>query len=193
MTLTEIKDKRTKLLRDAQTILLASPDAEKRASAQAMIADADTCEADIASLERIEKFEGEERSRTTPPRSHPTGGLPSTEDTAETRMAKQKEAFSNYIRFGKTTEENRGYLTAGSTANLPAELRDLTSGSTSLGYWVPQGFYPSLIEAEKSVGQLISILNVQHVSDGAPAKVGLVDDTANGLVVLGETVGSFGS
>lgn len=188
MTLQEIKDKRTKLLRDAQTVLLASPDAEKRASAQAMIADADICEADIASLERIAKHESEERARTTPPRAQPDGGLTSATETAETRTAKQREAFSNYIRFGRTTEENRAHLTAGNiaSANMTPELRDMTSGAASVGYWVPQGFYPSLIQAEKSVGQLISLINVERVTDGSPTKVGFVDDTANGLVVLGE-------
>jgi len=191
MTLQEIKDARTKLLRDAQGILLASPDAEKRASAQKMIVDADTYEADISNLERIAKFEGEERARTTPPRAQPNGGMPSTEDTTEQRNAKQKEAFSNFLRFGKTTEENRSYLTAANmtSANLSPELRDLTSGGgTSVGYWVPQGFYPNLIEAQKAYGQIISLINVQRVSDGAPAKIGLVDDTQNGLTVLGETV-----
>jgi HK97 family phage major capsid protein len=194
MTLEEIKTKRTKLLRDAQAVLLGEGvDGEKRAKAQLMITDADGCEADIASLERIAKFESEERARTTPPRPQPNGGMPSTEETAEQRTAKQKEAFSNYIRFGRVSEENRSHLTAGSLAgaNLPAELRDLTTGVGgvgSVGYWIPQGFYPSLVEAEKSVGQIISLINVQKVSDGSPTKVGLVDDTANSLTVLGETV-----
>ena len=169
MSILELRDKRNKLLHDAQAILLASPDAEKRSQAQRMLADADTLEADITALERIERIQGEERSRTAPPRSNPNGGV---ETASEQRTANERRAFSDYIRYGRVDNSNL------------QEHRDLTTGTA--GQLVPQSFYPVLTETQKSYGYILAVVNNVETNDGAPQKYAVVDDTANGLVVLGE-------
>jgi HK97 family phage major capsid protein len=182
MTIQELRAQRTKLLVDAQAILVAQPDSEKRSSAQRMIADADQLEIAISNQERINKIESEERSLTAPPREVPNGG-----QHVENRSAKEREALEQYIRFGRTAEENRSYLKS-ANSNLPKEMRDLNTGATSGGYVIPQAFYPSLIEAQKAWGELTTIVNSIRTEHGEPMKIALDDDTANGLTVLGEGV-----
>src|SRR5581483_3393901 len=110
MTIKELHEQRTKLLKDAQAILLANPDNEKRASANKMIADADVLEADIKSLQKIETVVEEERSRTTPNRPNPG------EDVVNNKIEVEKRAFSDFIRYGKATglqsQENRELTTS---------------------------------------------------------------------------------
>jgi HK97 family phage major capsid protein len=181
MTLNELRAQRTKLLVDAQAILVAQPDSEKRASAQRMIADADQLEIAISNQERIDKLNSEERSLTAPPRAVPNGG-----QQVENRSAKEKEALDQYIRFGRTTEENRSLLKSANTSNIPQELRALNSGATSGGYVIPQAYYPTLIEAQKAWGELTTIVNSIKTEHGEPMKIALDNDTANSLSVLGE-------
>ena len=176
MTIREMRDARNKLLTEAQQILLASPDAEKRAFAQKMLAEVDLLEADITSLEKIEKSQAEERAHNTPPRGNPDGGLkdPSKEE-AEAEKARSKKAFEQYIRTGQVDPELRSAL---------REHRDVTTSVA--GNLIPQAFLPILTEAMKDYGNILNVVNNVPADNGAPTKYAVVDDTANGLVVLGE-------
>ena len=161
-----LKDKRSKLLLDAQTILMASPDAEKRSSAMAMLADATILEQDIKALESIEAAQAETRSKATPPRT--ISSEVSNDSEKETRAA-----FESYIKTGVKSSK----LT---------ENRDLstTTGATM----VPQGFYPVLTEALKSYGYILNSITQYSTDNGAPLKYAVIDDTGNGLTVIAEGV-----
>ncbi len=173
MSILELRDKRNKLLHDAQAILLASPDAEKRSQAQAMLADADTIEADITALERIERIQSEERSRTALPRSNPNGGV---SDRNETRAQREQEAFRHYL-LGDMNEEHRSVI---------REYRDLTTGQ--VGQMIPQSFYPVLTEAKKSYGQILNEVKTVETDNGAPMKFATASDLANAFSIVGEGV-----
>jgi HK97 family phage major capsid protein len=161
MTIRELRDNRNKLLTDAQAILLASPDAEKRASANQMLADADLIEADIKSLEKIESVQTEERSRTAPARPIPGA----VENEAKSETETEKRAFQRYIQFGETR--------TGVTTSSGAQL-------------VPQAFYPVLTEAMKSYGSILNFVKQIDTDNGAPMKYATANDTGNLISVVGE-------
>ena len=173
MTILEMRDARNKLLKDAQAILLAGPDAEKRAQATKMLVDADTFESDAASLEKIEKLQGEERSRTTPPRGTPDGGISS--DNKLEAEARSKKAFDQFIRYGSVDAELRSSL---------QEHRDVTTATA--GTLIPQAYLPILTQAQKFYGNILNKITIVPADNGAPTKYGVIDDIANGMVVLGE-------
>jgi HK97 family phage major capsid protein len=164
VTINELKDSRNKLITDAQAILLASPDSEKRASAHKMIADADVIDTDIAALVKIE---GEERTRTAPNRSQVAV------ENAETKFEADKKALLRYSRTG----DNSGF----------GETRDLTT--STYGQFVPQSFYPVLTEAQKSFGQIVNAVKTVNTADGSPMKYAVVNDTGRLMTVIAEATG----
>lgn len=176
MTINEIRDRRNKLLHDAQGILLADEvSAEQRTSATKMIADADVLEQDIANLEKIE---AENRSANPVPRGPVE--IPEARNAKQVSADEQRAAFTAFMKFGVQgmTPEQRSILT---------EKRDgITSGSTSGGYLIPQSFYPKLIEAKKSWGSILNAVNTVETDDGSPLKIALDDDTGNSVSVIGE-------
>jgi HK97 family phage major capsid protein len=171
MTIRELKENRSKLLLEAQAILLANPDAEKRTSAHKMIADADALEADITALEKVEV---EQRSATMPNRPNPEAAKTEDKTTAE------KRAFENYVRYGIVSPELRSNF----------ETRDglVTTSAGAGGQFVPQGFYPLLTEAMKFYGNVLNVVKQIEVDNGAPTKYATVNDTGNLLSVVGEIV-----
>jgi HK97 family phage major capsid protein len=190
-TLKDLKNDRNKLVTDAQQLLLNfHGDAEKRTSAHKMLADADVLDTSITALEKIETREAEERSRTTPGRPTP-GELngASYGNESLTKEQKEKRAFGNYIRYGiiDNTILQRDFFS--DSANK--EFRDITSNGASStlsgAQFVPQAFYPILTEAQKSWGQVLNVIKMINVADGAPTKYATISDTANLLAVLGES------
>jgi HK97 family phage major capsid protein len=184
MTLNELRDKRNKLLKDAQAIYLkdvVTP--EERASAKAMLVDVDVVEADIANMERMASLEAVNQRSVTPPRPQPGAGV---DETPEKRTAAEKRAFENYVRYGAT---DATYLR--SAAGL--ETRDLgtvTAGSVTAGaQLVPQAFYPVLVDAMKAWGGLLNIVTTRETDNGAPMKIAFANDTGNMVTVVGEATG----
>jgi HK97 family phage major capsid protein len=125
-------------------------------------------EADLAEMRklsaRFEQLDIEERASRFDmiPRSQPGSG------SGETRSSDSPErrAFSEYVRYGHSPN---------------GELRDLTTGATSGGYFVPQEFYPVLTEAAKAWGEIIPELNNKKTDNGAPMKVAFSNDVTNML------------
>lgn len=163
MTINEIKDKRNGLLHQAQEILLANPDAEKRASAQKMLVDADALEADVVALEKIEKIQTEERSRTAPAR--PVPGASAAGEGADA----ERRAFENYIKTGEVRT-----------------VVGMTTGASNGGQFVPQSFYPVLQEALKSYGSVLNVVKAIETADGSPMKYATANDTGNLLSLMTE-------
>ena len=165
----ELRNTRAKLLLDAQKLLTAEKVTnENRTAAQAMVADVDAIEIDIAILERAIKADAENRSAGRPPRAQPGEGTITDEGKAE-----EKRAFVHYL---KTGERNKEVL---------REQRDLNTGNTSV--IVAQDFLPQLIEAKKAWGQLTTAVNQKVTRNGEPLKIPGVDDTANMSTIIGES------
>jgi HK97 family phage major capsid protein len=158
-SLNEMKEKRTRLIAEAQQIVLAETvTTEARAKFDAMIADVEVMEADIDRIEKIEALNAETRTTVRPPRPVPGASLDTNEKAPEVR------AFENYIRYGKDgmSQEDRSVL---------RERRDITTGPTSGGYLIPQVFNPTLIDAQKLIGNTVSIVGKKVTNNnGAPIK-----------------------
>jgi HK97 family phage major capsid protein len=164
-----MRDKRTKLLHDAQAIVTAdSVTAEQRAQVKAMLADVDVIEADIAVLDRASKVEAETRRAGAPPRGNP--GADNSDP--EALKTEQKRAMTNFVRRGVMSEhiENR---TVGITTGT-GSAGDLGVGGGAI---VPQAFDDLLHEAELAWGDLLNIVRVVKSDNGAPMKYALVNDT----------------
>jgi HK97 family phage major capsid protein len=177
-TLKDLKDKRNKLVTDAQALVIKEQvTAEDRESCKRMLADVDAIEADIKLMETIESKSADLRSTTSIPRPIPGAGV---EGTPEVRTKEERQAFKNYIRTGAV--DTRHMSLAG------VETRDsgITSGSTSGGYLIPQSFYPVLVDAKKAWGGIINIVNEKKTADGAPMKVALSNDTGKQVSLINE-------
>jgi HK97 family phage major capsid protein len=178
-TIQELRDKRNKLLTDAQGVALKDvKDVTELDSFERMLTEVETLEKQIDIAERAEAKLSEERSRTKPPRAnHEDRKLPAEQ---EARTA----AFEKYVRFGKDelTSEERTLLRG-------SERRDLLTSGTGPAYLIPQGFYPTLIEAQKYVGAVINEVTRKETNNhGAPMKISLANDTGNILTTMTEGV-----
>lgn len=174
MTKKELQDKRNKLLADAQAIVLkADVTAEDRSTFDTMLADVATVEADIQRMEALESRAG------SIPRPVPGAGV---DETPEARAKAEKRAFADFVVRG---------------IHAP-EQRDLTTASNSAGQFVPQAFYPQIIEAMKLWGDMVNVVRKVESDNGAPTKYATVNDTANLFYEVGEntaaaTDGSMGT
>jgi len=140
---------------------------EVRAKFDAMFADVATMDGDIARLEAVEQYRSEQRSEL-PGRPNP-GESNDPSERAEVRDQRQKASFRKYLQTGQV------------------ETRDLTTAVLG-GIVVPVGFQPSVIEARKSYGQILEVVNTITTDHGNPIKLVQDDDTANSLAAV--TVGT---
>ena len=188
-TLKDLQDKRNKLMADAQALAQKETlTVEDRTSFDAMIKDADLVEEDIARLERVAKFEKEERS--TPPRPQPGAG---SNDTPEERSKRVKRALVQFVTRGTIG----GDLHLDVATGKEMESRDLTTGGAA-GAYIPQAFYPVLIDAKKDYGQILNLVHNIESDNGAPTKYATDNDTTNLFYEVAEdtaaaTDGSMGS
>ncbi|WP_213805752.1 phage major capsid protein [Granulicella sp. dw_53] len=173
MNLKDMQEQRTKLISDAQKIVLQdSVTTEQRAEAEAMLVDVDKLEADINLVQKLEKLEAETRATTRP--SRPTPGAVASD--REERDGLAAKAFEKYIRYGASelTHEDRSAL---------REKRDLTT--TNAAYTIPQQFLGTLIDAQKMVGNTVSIVGKKVTNNnGAPIKVSFSNDVGNTLTTM---------
>ena len=175
-------EKRSQLLAEAQRLALGEKTAESRAKLATMLADVDAIEADIATEQRLAAMVARNNTPTTEAiRSNPSTGV-STENRAEG----QRSALNEYIRFGQVSAENRAHVRT-------AEQRDIgtiVAGSitTNGGLLIPQAFDNLLHTAQKSWGQIASVVRTKVTDSGATIKVAGADDTSQVLTVIGEDV-----
>lgn len=156
----QLKEKRTRILKDALAMIPQNPAAMTPAIKTAV----ENAFAEAEDL--LTQMEREERSSNRPPRSQPGAGT-TTVNGAE------KRAFADYLKFGTPSE------------HLRRETRDLSTGNA--GVIVAQDFLPQLIEAKKAWGQLVTAVGQKRTSNGEPLKVAGVDDTAQMSTVIGES------
>src|ERR1700722_3876603 len=98
MNTQDLHEKRTKLLHDAQQIILAAKKedgltTEQRSTVDKMLADVDVLEADIETNKRLDAFATENRSSNSIPRSIDGSSIRVT-----TEEERSKIAFDAYIR-----------------------------------------------------------------------------------------------
>lgn len=180
--LEELREKRNATLRAAQQILVqATVGAEDRTKVDGMFAEADVMEKDIESLKRIEKFEDEQRKAAAAAAGTRRGAPGADQRTDEQKGEARKAAFRAFLRTGRIAEEHlqvRDIATG-------LETRDLTTAGSAAAL-IPQDYYPMLIEAMKAWGGIYNIVGKAPTDSGAPMKIAYENDTANGLVVVGE-------
>lgn len=182
MEIKELRDKRNKLMHDAQALCLkADRTAEELASAEKMVAEAEEIQRSITVLETTERAIKEAERSAQPPvadPSDPTRANPQAGDES----AQRKEAFRNYVRFGVRSN----MLQMSESRDMTKEQRDLLAGSGGGAYLVPQEFYPVLIEAKKAWGSIINVVSSEETDSGAPMKMAFDNDTGNLLHESGE-------
>ena len=167
----EIRSQINKLLTDMQDLALKGFNTESRTAFDKMNTDVTALEADFTRTEALESriAAGQSFERSARPVAA-DGGFSAM--GAEERTVKSKAAFRSYAVHG--------------FAGMTTEQRDLLTTSDTLGgALIPQAFNPELIAARKYYGP-ISTLVRQRVTEnnGAPIKVSLANDTANGLTLL---------
>lgn len=174
-TLIEMREKRLKLLQEAQVFAEDQNfDTAKRENVNKILADVAVLEGDITTRESLDAKLAEERSATRPPRGG-SGGA--EQNDAEKRHV---EAFTDYIRRGLTgmSPENRAALYA---------TRDVLTTNTGDAFLIPQVFNPTLVEAQKFIGGALNCVTRKVTNNnGAPMRFSLVNDTANTLTTLTE-------
>lgn len=165
MTIKELQEKRNKLVADATAIMQGeNVTAEQRSQFDAMMADAEVVNGDIARIEASEKAQAELRAAKVPARPNP-GESNDPEERAEVRNARAKASFRKFIQTGQV------------------ESRDLTFSSSG-SVVVPQAFNAEVYEAQKSYGEIYNLVTVLKTSNGEPTKLVLDDDTANALTIV---------
>lgn len=177
-----LREKRDSLLTQMQALATGeSFDAEKRSQFDTMNADVAIIEADITRLEGLEARSAALRETERVNRSQPGAEIEGDNASVEERQKKERRAFEQYVRFGHAgvDQEHRSFIRQ--------ESRDITTAGTGATV-IPQEFYPVLTEAMKFYGPIATLVGQKRTNTGAPMKIALDNDTANSLVVLGETV-----
>jgi len=175
MDLTTLKDQRNRLLHDAQAVLLKETvTVEDLANARKMSEDASALEERIGLLSKVGGALAEEGRTIAPPRAQPGEGNADVDQSKQTRSK-----FERFIRFGDRSDICRF------SGNDRAEQRDLlTTGAA--GAFIPQEFYPVLIEAKKAWGGILNLVNMKTSDNGAPMKIAFSNDTGNLLTLDSE-------
>jgi HK97 family phage major capsid protein len=180
MNLKDLIEKRNKAMTDAAAVInKENVTTEDRSTFDRMIADADVMSSDITRMQAVDKFNAEQRSSTRPPRD----GF-GNDDKSEETVKNQKRAFTQWMRTGQVSAENRQFIRT-------QEQRDLGVGAisgpiTGGNLLVPTGFDPTFHSALKSYGQLVDAVYTLNTGGGGPIDVATENDTANGLTLISE-------
>jgi HK97 family phage major capsid protein len=177
MTNRELREKRAKLIADAQVILRnVKHTSEDVTNANKMLDDADVIKSEYEAVERGAAMD--EEIRSTRPISQP---IPGAIDTPESRKAAETEAFRNYIVSGKVSTENiRNLRSYNKTTASVVEHRDM-NGDTGVdgGYLVPVGYNPEIESAKLAYGQLLTVVRDWRTNSGQPIQWPLSDDVSS--------------
>ncbi len=168
MILSQLQEKRNKLMADLSVIVAGdSITAEQRTQFDAITAEVAVLDGDIARVKAVEEHRSSLRNPVNQPRPNPSESN-DPEERAEVRAARQKESLRSYMRTGQV------------------EARDLTVAGS--GVAIPVGFDKTVIEAQKSYGEIYDVVTVIKTDNGQPIKLVLDNDTSNSLVSV--TVGT---
>ena len=106
MDIKSLIERRNKTMVDAQALITKETvTTEDRANFDKMIAAADVDSADITRMQAVENFNKEQNRSTRPPRA----GFGNEDQTEET-VKNQKRAFTQWMRTGNVSAENRAFI-----------------------------------------------------------------------------------
>jgi HK97 family phage major capsid protein len=172
MTIQELREKRAKLLVDAQAIMSGeNVTAEQRTNVDKMLADANSLQADVQRLEQLEAFDKENRSQHSIPRGQPGNG--EAEPEVDTRSASERRAATN--------KAIRTWMSNDQTVSRSFERRDLTVAANG-GVMIPVGVDEPRV-ALQSYGSIYDLVHKMKTLTGEAVKVPYLNDAAN-LFVL---------
>ncbi len=165
MTIQELRDRRSKLVFDAQAIMNgANITAEQRSSAAAMLADANALKTDIEMMQQLDAFAAENRSSSTIPRGNPGDDQTAADDRPiETRRSATQVALRNWLQKDRF------------------ETRDLGVAANG-GVMIPVGVTDPKI-AMKSAGSIYDIVGKLKTGTGEAVKAPFLNDVTNGFVL----------
>lgn len=167
-TISELRQRYGKLLSDANALAVAGfKDSEQRASFDQMIADSDSIYKLIEREERA--IAAAPKFNTAPPRD----GFGSQNEVSKEH---EKRAFFQWVKTGSSYGYEQRDLGVG-TPSTP-----ITGGSVL----VPTTLSSFFIQAKKSYGTLLDFVNVFRTDTGNPMVLPMANDTANGLVLVGQ-------
>ncbi|MBS1798939.1 MAG: phage major capsid protein [Acidobacteria bacterium] len=182
MDIRSITEQYNKALHDLSAIAQKEMTPENRSAFDALSKTVEEIKGDLERAQRAEEVNASIRSAQNsgrPPRSNPGAEIEGAD-----RKENEKRAFSEWLRTGQVSAENRDFIRR-------AETRDLGVGPiagpiTGGGVLVPTGFDPQFHIAQKSWGALAGAVRNFNTANGAPLRVSLSDDTANGLSLISE-------
>lgn len=189
MTLKELREKRAKLVADAQEILKAATETMKPEDEQrfdALMAEADTLKTRIdreeraaAAAKELEQSANGERRSGKEDREAGAGG-------GEKDEKAYASAFKAYLRygFGDLDGEQRQLLRAGFRAD--GEQRAQSTSTTAGGYLIPQGFVNRLESAMLAYGGMLGVSQILRTGEGNALPWPTTDDTSNEGALLAE-------
>src|SRR6202034_2919474 len=170
MNLSQLQEKRNKLMTDMSAIVEGDFTPEKRTQFDTLTADVAVLDGDITRVKAAEEQRAALKNPVNQPRPNPSESN-DPEERAEVKNAREKRALVSYMRTGKI------------------ESRDLTVAGQ--GVAIPVGFDSTVIEAQKSYGEIYDIVTVVKTDSGQPIKMVLDNDTGNSLASV--TVGTNAS
>jgi HK97 family phage major capsid protein len=177
MTAKEIREKRAKLLAQAQAIMAGeNVTAEQRAQVDTMLAEANTLKADAERLEQLEAFDAENRSAGRVPRSQPGDGTVDPE--TDNRTPEERRRAANVAL--------RSFLASDPEVNRRFERRDLTVAANG-SVMIPVGVTDPRI-ARQSWGSMYDLVGKLRTATGEQVKVPLLNDVANLFVLASASI-----
>jgi HK97 family phage major capsid protein len=189
MTQKELREKRAKLVADAQAILKQDKvTKDDEAKFDALMAESDTLKAEIDRHERASNAERElgQRIEQRAGREH------ISPDQAEDDMKAVNQAYLNYVRFGVNglSEQDRVrmsglYVGDPRMGNMPTirAAQGVGSGGAG-GYTVPDEAMKPIVEAMKLFGGMRAVSTIVPTQTGADLPIPTDNDTA----VAGEII-----
>jgi HK97 family phage major capsid protein len=167
----ELKEKRNKLVTDANAILEASKgnmNDEQTAQFDKMYADADVIKGNIERAERAAAMDAEMRASVAPP---PAAMAGKPVDTEAAKVAAHKAAFRDYLLNGAEM----------STANkaVLAEHRAQTTTTTGGGYLIPSDLEREIEVAMLAYGGMRQAARILTTTSGNPLNWPTNNDTGN--------------
>lgn len=171
MLLSQLQEKRSTLQTSLEALVAGnSITAEQRTQFDTITAEITVLDGDIARVKAVEEHRSSLRNPVNQPRPDPSESN-DPEERAEVRTARQKQSLRSYLQTGQV------------------ERRDLTVAGQ--GVAIPIGFDKTVIEAQKSYGEIYDIVTVMKTDNGQPIKMVLDNDTGNSLqsVTVGTNAG----
>jgi HK97 family phage major capsid protein len=185
----ELRAKRAKLAQEARDLVNAVPegkamDAETTVKFDAIMAEVDQLKGQIDRVEGLEATEEHLGQRIDNRARENNISL----DEAAEQLRTQNRAFTNYMRMGyaELNDEERKALTA---SRVDPKILNSMGVSTGIGggFTVPDGFYGTLVDAQKAYGGMLNIgATVIDSSSGNPLPIPTDNDTGNVGQIVGE-------